>query len=388
MWINDPLEVLEVEKLVQQYQDENPGVEIELIHQPFAGYHDKMTALALSGNSPDVMAVSRVFLPSYAESNFVQPIGHLLPQYGVNVATDVTEIDSGTYRGEIYGIPIWGGPYIMAYNVDMFEEAGIEPAASLYANGSWTWDTFIEIGKKLTVDIDGNGTIDRWTYHTPIIGEVDWAAKVGQFGGRVFNEDWTETLIESPEAVEALRLWSGLAWEHQVVPTPLLPEGQFPSGTLAIMGRWSAETINLSRQIGGAFRMDLVPQPAGPAGQFHIAGGVPITVSNTTPHLEEAVKFLVWYTMESDQWKLRGIPANMEHLRFDYRTLLAQHFPNADAVMQALSGPTQMEPGISVNYNQIVAAWTPGLEQLRYNRVPAETAAAMIAERVNAVLQQ
>ena len=34
----------------------------------------------------------------------------------------------------------------------------------LYLNDEWTWDTFTDIAKKLTVDIDNDGAIDQWGF--------------------------------------------------------------------------------------------------------------------------------------------------------------------------------------------------------------------------------
>lgn len=388
MWIDDPNEVAEVKRLLAQYERDNPGVKIELVYQGWGGYHENMAMLFAAGLAPDVLTVSRVYLASFVEQGLLQSITDYLTEIGVDVERDIAEVKSGTYKGEIYGIPIWGGPAIYSYNATLVDMAGLERPSNLYEKGLWTWDTIIDMAKKITTDRDGDGIIDIWGLPGPSLYSFDWGAKIYQHGGQVISPDGTRAMINHPEAIEGLRLWADIAHVHHVARIPGEPEGNFIEGTLAFTNQWVSSAPNIARQVGGRFEMDLATQPAGPAGFFHIAGGVPVAVSATTPHPEEAMKLAVWYALYSDQWQLRGIPASLEQIRGGYMEFLSQFFDNAAALIHAMSHPTAPEPGIGVHYAELEAAWNPILLELAYGNIPAETAAEMIAERINEILSR
>ncbi|MFO7546150.1 MAG: ABC transporter substrate-binding protein, partial [Trueperaceae bacterium] len=41
--------------LIEEFEAQHPGVEIEFSHEPFAGYNDKMIARFAAGNPPDIL---------------------------------------------------------------------------------------------------------------------------------------------------------------------------------------------------------------------------------------------------------------------------------------------------------------------------------------------
>jgi arabinosaccharide transport system substrate-binding protein len=56
-----------------------------------------------------------------------------------------------TANGRIYGMPHDVHPVMLAYRADLFEELGIDP------NELTTWEKFIEVGRRVTVDQGGRG---------------------------------------------------------------------------------------------------------------------------------------------------------------------------------------------------------------------------------------
>lgn len=74
MWINDMAEIAKTQALLDEYMATKPGVKLELIQQPWGGYHEKMIALSAGGLTPDVMVVERRFAPSFAHNGVIQPV--------------------------------------------------------------------------------------------------------------------------------------------------------------------------------------------------------------------------------------------------------------------------------------------------------------------------
>ena len=178
MWIVEPAEIEPTLEIIRTYEEMNPGVKINLIHQPWTGYHDKMMTLGIAGTAPDVMAISRVYLANFVEANLLLPLTKEIEP----LLDEIIEIQSGMHEGEIYGIPVWGGPSLWMYNGGMFDLAGLQRPPEVYRQGDWNWDTVLDMARKLTYDRDGDGVIDVWAFESPSTIATDWVAKVHQFG--------------------------------------------------------------------------------------------------------------------------------------------------------------------------------------------------------------
>lgn len=380
MWIVEPAEIEPTLEIIKAYEEMNPGVKVNLIHQPWTGYHDKMMTHGVAGTSPDVMAISRIYLPSFAEAGLLRPITEQVTP----LLNEIIEIESGSFRGEIYGIPVWGGPSLWMYNGDMFDEAGLHRPPDYYRSGEWNWDTVLEVAKKLTNDRNGDGITDVWALESPSGIVTDWVAKIHQFGGRVLNEEGTAAAINTPEGIAGLSLWADTVHTHGVAPAWGQRAGaNLSQGTLALYVRWASEAVSVAR-VNSHLSLGLVPQPSGPAGSYHIAGGVPLTISRDSKHPEEAAKFAIWYALYSDQWMLRGIPANRSVVAYEYREMVAEHLENADAIMHAMDGPTGIEPhAIRV---ELTTMWDRILHQLRAGNIAPGVAAEQIADGINGIL--
>src|SRR5690606_4187405 len=76
---------------------------------------------------------------------------------------DLNELVPGTVKPAMEGdkllalsIESWVPLTAMAaYNITLFREAGIEPPSP-----EWTWEDFIAYDKRMTRDVNGDGTVD------------------------------------------------------------------------------------------------------------------------------------------------------------------------------------------------------------------------------------
>ncbi|MFD1904208.1 extracellular solute-binding protein [Paenibacillus rhizoplanae] len=73
--------------------------------------------------------------------------------------TLVPNITYSLEPGNVIGIGPGPESFGLFYNEDIFKEAGVEPPPSNVAD-AWTWDEFVEVAKKLTVDMNGKTAAD------------------------------------------------------------------------------------------------------------------------------------------------------------------------------------------------------------------------------------
>ena len=195
----------------------------------------------------------------------------------------------------------------------MFDAAGL-PYPPAKVEDAWSWEEFIDVAKKLTIDANGKKpgeegfdkdnivqygcVVDNWTWQLEV-----WAHSNG---GRWFSEDGTECLINSPEAIEAIQKVADLTLVENVQPLylGLADEGiirSVASGTVAMAtgGAWNMGTCMSSSGIN--FGIGVLPYMKE---KVTITTAGPQVVFSQSKHLKEAMDFIAWYTQEENSWNL------------------------------------------------------------------------------------
>ncbi len=128
------------------------------------GWNKGANAIAESletGDSIDlVFTEGNKRFPGDAVSELYLPIDAYL-DYNV---CDAASVDAFLYKGEhyVYTNASITQPYLLFYNVTMFEEESLETPTELYNKGEWTYDKLLEYITYFTRDTDGDGQVDQW----------------------------------------------------------------------------------------------------------------------------------------------------------------------------------------------------------------------------------
>lgn len=102
-------------------------------------------------------------------------------------------------RGRIYALPHDVHPVMLAYRRDLVEELGIDVSTLE------TWDDFVAMGRRITRDLDGDGTIDRFALDLPKNGQWGLLVLLRQRGVDLFDAQG-KVAFNTPAAVDTL-LW-------------------------------------------------------------------------------------------------------------------------------------------------------------------------------------
>jgi multiple sugar transport system substrate-binding protein len=223
------------------------------------------------------------------------------------------EKERATLNGKWYGIgSCWVIPHLY-YNADMLQKAGVTPPSTDSAK-AWTWDEFLDIARKLTIDAAGKhpnesgfnaNNVQQWGVSWPN-GGVQRDALIFSNGGEAFAKDYTVKLGE-PVAVEAIQDLADLATKHHVAPQTAQTEQlgmssqqMLASGKLAILadGSWALQDI---AKLGFKYGCGVLPrlQTAATAGTAHLH-----VISKGTKHPDAAWKLLAF--LSSDDYQ-RGL---------------------------------------------------------------------------------
>ncbi|HEY64913.1 MAG TPA: sugar ABC transporter substrate-binding protein [Caldilineae bacterium] len=241
------------EQMVKVFNETVPDVVVNLLQIP-EDFPTKVLTMAAAGTLPDVVRMWEAMVLEMGRAGQVidlQPMIDAEPDFHpedfLESLYNFTLID-----GKRFGISDgWAGHYAF-YNKDLFD-AGEVP----YPEAEWTWDVYVDKAKMLSKPEE-----KIWGSDTIPIGWTHYSFKfIWQNGGRVFNDDYTECLLDRPEAIEGIQFWADLLQQAEIMPTPAQAEGLgdlFQTGRVAIqrMGSWIMRAL-----AQGDFAWDLVPEP-------------------------------------------------------------------------------------------------------------------------------
>ena len=236
----DPEELAILQEIADDFTAQNPNVHITVNVSDWDTYWDKLQTTLAAGNPPDVFAMDAPLYPDYQSRDVLLNLQSFIDQdkYDLSGYYEVSLLCYQTPDG-YYGLPRDVQPSVMYYNKDMFDEAGVP-----YPDETWTWETLIENGKKLTKDKDGDGTIDQYALWADVWDmELLWASLIWQNQGEIMNADYTETLLAEEGGMGAWQFIHDMMFEHKIMPSPSVAEqfgDPFESGNAAMTpaGHW------------------------------------------------------------------------------------------------------------------------------------------------------
>jgi len=149
--------------LIAEFEAQHPGVTIEFTHEPFAGYNDKMVTRFAAGNPPDILHLPAANFMIYAQEGWLAPLDDRLAEADSPVLDEWTPVQSSCqYEGQTLCVIVLGYGYVLGWNEAAFAEAGLDGPPTTSAE-------LIEYSRQLTVDKDGDGTIDQYGFVFPTV---------------------------------------------------------------------------------------------------------------------------------------------------------------------------------------------------------------------------
>ena len=304
-----PDEAATTNEAIETYNASQDKVKVELMCIPNEQYVTKLNSLATAGELPDCGIMSENGLLAFANAGLIADVSEMYAN------SDSKPLETVTFKSN--GTPVaYSGcteVLMLYYNKDMFDKAGL-PYPSANVEDAYTWEEFIEVSKKLTIDKNGKTpndegfdpdsivqygcVVDNWTWQLEV-----WAKSNG---GNWFSEDGKQCLINSPEAIESLQKVADLTLKEHVMPLNMGLEDNgivrsVASGTVAMGtgGAWNMGTCMASSGIN--FGIGVLPYMKE---KVTIATAGPQVVFSQSKHLREAMDFIAWYTKEENSWFL------------------------------------------------------------------------------------
>lgn len=106
-----------------------------------------------------------------------------------------------TAHGRIYALPHDVHPVMLVYRKDLVDALGID------VRQLNTWDDFVHMGQRVTRDLDGDGSIDRYALDLPLIGGTGLSVLLLQRGVQFFDADG-KVAFDVPATAETMRWYA------------------------------------------------------------------------------------------------------------------------------------------------------------------------------------
>ncbi|QZN86210.1 sugar ABC transporter substrate-binding protein [Cellulomonas sp. C5510] len=258
------------EELIATCEDET-GITIERTVSD--NIYDKYTRAASTGDLPDLLILDNPNVAQFAET------GILADNEAAGIDTSEMQpniVASGVYEGKTYGAPFGSNTLALFYDVDAFAEAGLEPPTD--------WDSLTSAAQTLTDPATGR-------YGIAFSARPDQEGTF-QFLPFFWGAGAELTDVGSPEAVEALTLWTdlvadGYASGENVTLNQQEIRDQFTAGHAAMMvnGTWQLNTLDDSDV---NYAVVPIPAPDGGPAPSPLGGEFINVVQNEDPAIVTA----------------------------------------------------------------------------------------------------
>jgi multiple sugar transport system substrate-binding protein len=345
-----------LENTLKPFEEQNPNIQVKIEFRPIDAYWDKLQTEYAGGNAPDITINQMNWvIPGAARGMFVD-LKPFIERDGMDLDAYFYALEpEWGWKGGIYGGLLYAGGQALYINKDLLAEAGLPFPAD-----DWTWNDMLEYAQKLT-DPDKN----QWGLHISPLNPPYWGTSfIHGAGGTVLNAEYNQCTLTSPEAQAGLQFIADLIFEHQVMPSPGVLEGQenpFLTGKVAIYfgGTWQEGQVRSAE-----FDWDFAHMPAHPDTGIRSVqmGSNAWSILSTSAHQNEAwevVKFLMGEggqrgmmrngvpgltsVVESQEYRDLHTPQNIEVLWSDFANYGHDYYPTPDtdewwsAVAQELS---------------------------------------------------
>src|SRR5919202_2108580 len=260
--------ILDIQRrIADNFEQANPRIKVEM--QAAANYLQQLQAELAGGGASDVAFTAMGDFRVLAKQGGLRELDPFMARDFKKGDYYDYAIDSGKYKTKYYAFPYDGGTYALAYNKDILDKAQIK-----YPDDTWTWDQYVQVATRLTVDAQGRHANESGFDPRQIVQYGSYSMRgdywyyIWANGGDIVTTDHSKSTLDSQIALDTIQWIADLGTKQVIMPSTLYPDANptgFESGRIALQphGRWSVATY---RQLG-QFNWDVAPMPKGKAGR-------------------------------------------------------------------------------------------------------------------------
>ena len=261
-WFGQPALADAVKQAASDYMKKYPQATVKVEHIPYETYWQKIPAMAVAKQLPDVVQIASILKYTMGRTNSLVDLKPFIdkdPTIKWDQYFDAAK-KAVTYEGQIIQLPYGLAASVFVFNLDMYKAAGLANPGTKF-----TWDQMLANAQKLTKK-DADGNVIQWGfYKNGPAGQHSGGVPnfILQNGGKILTDDLKKAAFDTPEGREALQFWVDMTLKYKVMPRPTEAEGLgdlFQAGKVGQFheGQWLLPDYKKSAK----FDWDLRPLPS------------------------------------------------------------------------------------------------------------------------------
>ncbi|PSH70430.1 sugar ABC transporter substrate-binding protein [Phyllobacterium brassicacearum] len=293
VWTGNDAHLKMLNGIAESFKENHPDVIVKFETVPVSDYTQKLTFQVAGGNPPDIAWMMEDAAPAFENAGLLMDIGPTVKAAQGYDFDDFSQPAMALWqKGEtVYGIPFSTSPFMIYYNKDMFDKAGLEDPLALAAKGEWTLDKFQETAKKLAEANpgkwgfefkDGEGYASRMTHAL--------LPSIRAYGGDIWTNG--QCGFDKPEAIAAVKQLHDMVFKDKSIVPPG-EQGDYFSGNSAMTDN---QISRASKMPEAGFNWGIAPLPTGPGGESPVIGQAGLVVFEQGKHKELAAQFVAHMT--------------------------------------------------------------------------------------------
>jgi multiple sugar transport system substrate-binding protein len=291
--------------LINAFEKKYPNIHVTLTSAPTNTDTNRATlATEISGGSatPDVFMGDVIWPAQFAAHQLAVPLSDYLPQsYFANFAPGL--VTGASYKGKVYGSPLFEDQGFMYYRKDLLSKAGLQPPT--------TWEQLESEAKTLvSKNLVKYGFVFQGASYEGLT--CNFMEYLTSAGGTATNGDYTKATLDSPAAVKAATFMRSLI-SSGATPAAVstFQEAQamniFGAGNAAFLRNWDYAYSNATSPATGKLTTSQVgvePMPAfagQPTPGYSNIGGWNMYINPHSKNINVDLTFIKWLASDEAQ---------------------------------------------------------------------------------------
>ncbi len=257
----NPNSYIILDNAIAEFESENPGVKVHYETGIRRGdYSEWLSEKLITGRLPDAFLILDEDFDKYASLDALQSLDSFMDRDADFDAQAYykTAMDAGKRENRQVAMPYEIVPTLMFVNKSLLVDSNIS-----IPSDEWTWDDFYDICAAITMDADGDGTIDQFGAYN-----YSWSNAVYSNGAQIFDQNGENAYFNDPRVSDAVKFVKRLNDLNQgyAVLRNDFDEGRVAFMPLSYADYKTYKSYPYKIKKYTSFKWDCIVMPAGPSG--------------------------------------------------------------------------------------------------------------------------
>jgi multiple sugar transport system substrate-binding protein len=382
MQVGSELEAGQWRELAADVSKKHPDIKVEMSTVDWNGYWTKLPTELAGGNPPDILYMQVMRAKSYLEEGFAPLDSYIAADTSLNIGDFYTGVLEGlSINGKRYCLPYDFGPYVMYYNIDLFDKHNVP-----YPDN----DTFDYAAyRKICDQLSSGGD-----YGAAIAANIDRSNPFIWGDGASYFDSQGRFIINNPIIAAAIQkqaemIRSGKAPRQTDTGNYQWDREQFYSGKVGMMpdGPWNVTNIKAQ----GNFKLGAAMVPKGDVRRASPVAGSGFGIAKDSKLKDSAYKAIAVITNPESLTKLatwgRALPS-----RASVRDVYYQQHNDVRGLREAVERSCAPDVGVpyvtSKNWQEVYNTINQNIEPVFLGTMDAKTALDNAQKIINDILKQ